>query len=220
MTADPLPPGRSLFAIGLRVVALLGAVVLGTWAAHALKEALDLQIMPGNEQKVHSMLMVAIAAYVLLLAMPFVPGAEVGLAMLTAFGAAIVPLVYGATVLAMLLAYAIGSLLPVTVLARILRFFRMRRASDLVTRAAELEREDRLNLLLESAPPRALSLVLRHRYVALALAINVPGNSIVGGGGGIMILAGLSGLFAPLPTFLAIAIGVSPIPLVIFVLGA
>jgi hypothetical protein len=61
---------------------------------------------------------------------------------------------------------------------------------------------------------------LRHRYVALALAVNVPGNSVIGGGGGIMLMAGLSGIFAPLPTLLAIAVAVSPVPLVILLLGA
>ncbi|WP_050927987.1 hypothetical protein [Aestuariivita boseongensis] len=220
MSDRPSSNGPGLAAIALRIALLLGAVVAGTWIAHALKEALDLQIIPANEQQVHAMLMVGLVAYVVLLAMPFVPGAEIGLAMLTAFGAAIVPLVYGATVVAMLLAYLIGSLLPVAVLARLLTFFRLRRAADLVARAAPLQREERLDLLLESAPPRAVSLGLRHRYVALALAINVPGNSVVGGGGGIMMMAGLSGLFAPLQTFLAIAIGVSPIPLVILLLGA
>jgi hypothetical protein len=61
---------------------------------------------------------------------------------------------------------------------------------------------------------------LRHRYIALALAVNVPGNAVIGGGGGIMMVAGLSGIFAPLPTFVAIAFAVSPVPLTIMLLGA
>ena len=75
-------------------------------------------------------------------------------------------------------------------------------------------------MLLEEAPPNTVSLVLRRRYVALAIAVNVPGNAIIGGGGGIMMMAGLSGIFAPVPTLIAILIGVSPVPLVVFFFGA
>ena len=54
---------------------------------------------------------------------------------------------------------------------------------------------------------------------AMAIAVNTPGNSIIGGGGGIMILAGLSGLFSPLSTFLTVIIAVSPVPLAVIFLG-
>jgi hypothetical protein len=58
--------------------------------------------------------MVGLVAYIGLLAIPFVPGAEIGIAMLTAFGAAIAPLVYVATVAAMMLSYTMGRILPPT----------------------------------------------------------------------------------------------------------
>ena len=61
-------------------------------------------------------------------------------------------------------------------------------------------------MLLEGQSKRALSLALRYRYVALALAVNTPGNSVIGGGGGIMIMAGLSGIFSPLSTFATVAL--------------
>ena len=95
----------------------------------------------------------------------------------------------------------------------------MRRAADLVARAAPLSGHERLEMLLEGQPKRALSLGLRYRYVALALAVNTPGNSIIGGGGGIMMMAGLSGIFSPLATFLTIALAVSPVPLAVIFLG-
>jgi len=56
-------------------------------------------------------------------------------------------------------------------------------------------------------------------HIAMALAVNMPGNSIIGGGGGIMIIAGLSGIFTPLPTFVTIVIAVSPVPLAVMFLG-
>lgn len=214
------PSSSRIAGIAVRVLVLLGLVIGGTWAAHEIRDALNLQIMPVNERQVHRAIMVGAVAYVGLLALPFVPGAEIGIAMLTAFGAAIAPLVYGATVLAMLLAYGVGRLLPIKALERLLGTLRMRRAAALVGRMAPLDREARLALLLEGAPARVLTLALRHRYVALGLAVNVPGNSVIGGGGGIMMMAGLSGLFAPLQVALTMMIAVSPVPLVVMLLGA
>jgi hypothetical protein len=218
-----VPPGspvsRGFAGIILRVVILLAIVVAATWLAHAARDALNLQLMPSNEQQVHKAIMAGTVVFIGLLAMPFVPGAEIGLAMLTAFGAAIAPLVYVATVLALSLSYAVGRMLPETAVARFLTALRMHRAAGLVLRAAPLSREERLVMLLEGAPPRLMALALRRRYVALGLALNIPGNALIGGGGGIALLAGLSGLFAPLPTFTAFAIAVSPVPLAIMLLG-
>ena len=109
-------------------------------------------------------------------------------------------------------------LLPGSQLQRLLSFLRMRRAANLVARAALLSSEARLAMLLDAAPPRVLALALRHRYVALALSVNVPGNAVIGGGG-ILLMAGLSGIYDPLPTFLAVAIAVSPVPPAVLFLG-
>lgn len=218
----PSPAGlrsRGTAGIILRAAALIALVLVATWGAHMVRDALNLQILPENEQQVHKVIMAGTVAFIALLAMPFVPGAEIGLAMLTAFGAAIAPLVYVSTVLALCLSYTVGRFLPMTALMRLLAALRMHRAADLVARAEPLSRDERLAMLLEGAPPRLVALALRRRYVALALALNVPGNALIGGGGGIALLAGLSGLFAPLPTVLAFAIAVSPVPLAIVMLG-
>ena len=168
----------------LRVAILVAVLLLATWGAHLVREALDLQIRPDNEQQVHRAIMLGAVAYIVLLALPFVPGAEIGLAMLAAFGPGIAPLVYMATVASMMLAYTLGRFLPIGALERLLSLLRMRRAAALVARAAPLSREERLALLLDGQSGRVLTLALRHRYIALALAVNTPGNSIIGGGGG------------------------------------
>jgi hypothetical protein len=215
----PLPEPPGLTTIILRVSMLIAVLVLATLAAHEIRDALNLTIMPENEQQVHRGIMIGMVAYIGLLALPFVPGAEIGIALLTAFGAAIAPLIYGATVVAMMLAYCIGRLLPVAALIWVLSALRMRRAAALVTRAAPLSRQDRLALLLDGAPPRLMDVALRNRYAALALAVNTPGNSLIGGGGGIMMMAGLTGIFAPLPTLVAIIVAVSPVPVAIYLFG-
>jgi hypothetical protein len=165
------------------------------------------------------MIMLGAVAYIGLLALPFVPGAEIGLAMLAAFGAAIAPLIYVCTLASMILAYTAGRFLPIDVLLRVLSALRLHRAADLIARAAPLSGDDRVAMLLQGHSARALRLAVRYRYVALAVAVNTPGNSVIGGGGGIMLMAGLSGIFSPLATVATIALAVSPVPLAMVFLG-
>lgn len=212
-------PSLSATALLLRFVVLVVIVLLATWGAHEIRDALDLQIRPDNEQQVHRAIMLGTMAYVLLLALPFVPGAEIGIAILAAFGPSIAPLIYIATVAAMMLAFTIGRFLPIGALEQLLSALRMRRAADIVARAAPLSGDERLAMLLDGQSKRAVTLGLRYRYVALALAVNTPGNSFIGGGGGIMMIAGLSGLFTPTATFLTVLIAVSPVPLAMIFFG-
>ncbi len=209
----------TLPALTLRFCILIAIIVLATWGVHMIREALDLQIRPDNEQQVHKAIMLGVVAYVSLLAMPFVPGAEIGIALLAGFGAAIAPLVYVCTLVAMMLAFTVGRFLPIAALERLLRALRLRRAADLVAHAAPLSKDERIAMLLDGQSQRLLPLALRYRYVALAVALNTPGNSIIGGGGGIMILAGLSGIFTPLWIFVTVVVAVSPVPLAVFYLG-
>jgi hypothetical protein len=207
-------------AVAMRIVVILAIVIGATWAAHLVRETLGFTITPENEQAMHRAVVLGVFAYVVLTALPFVPGAEIGIAMLTAFGADIAPLIYGATIISLLLAFSIGRLLPIDLLARLLAFLRLKKASALVTRAAVTPDHQRLALLLDRAPPRMLDLASRYRYIALAVLINTPGNAIIGGGGGIMMLAAMSGIFMPLPTLLTVAIAVCPVPLAVLLFGA
>lgn len=211
--------GSSWGALLVRLIVLVAILIIATWGAHEIRDALNLQIRPDNEQQVHQAIMFGAVAYIFLLALPFVPGAEIGLAMLAAFGPSIAPLIYVATVGSMALAYTVGRFLPIQTLERLLGLLRMRRAAQLVAQAAPLSGEERLALLLGEQPKRTLSLALRFRYIALALAVNTPGNSLIGGGGGIMLMAGLSGIFSPLPTLVTIALAVSPVPLAMMFFG-
>lgn len=209
----------TLPALILKMGILIGFILLATWGVHMIRDGLDLQIRPDNEQQVHKAIMIGAAAYVGLLAMPFVPGAEIGIALLAGFGAAIAPLIYVCTVAAMMLAFAVGRFLPISALERVLQVLRMRRAAELVARAAPLSKDERVAMLLEGQSKRVLHLALQYRYVAMAVAVNTPGNSIIGGGGGIMIIAGLSGIFTPLSTFLTVILAVSPVPFAVIFLG-
>lgn len=211
---NPTWPG-----VVLKICIVIGFIVLATWGVHIIRDALDLQIRPDNEQQVHKAIMIGIVGYIALLAVPFVPGAEIGIALLAAFGSAIAPLIYVCTVAAMMLAFTIGRFLPISALERLLRFLRLRRAAELVARAAPLSRDERVAMLLEGQSKRVLQLALRYRYLAIAVAMNMPGNSLIGGGGGVMMVAGLSGIFNPFWTVLTVALAVSPVPLAVIFFG-
>jgi uncharacterized membrane protein YdjX (TVP38/TMEM64 family) len=150
--------------------------------------------------------------YVVAMALPFVPGMEISVALIVLFGARGAVLVYGATLLALCLSYLAGRRVPAGVIAGLFGWLRLHRARVLVQRLAPLPPDARLRLLLEAAPARLVPFLLRHRYLALAVAFNTPGNSLIGGGGGIALVAGLSGLYRGPRFVLLVALAIAPIP--------
>lgn len=205
-------------ALGRWRIAAIGAgylmmLVGGWWLGRALVDITGIEVRPSNEPVVHRMLMTATTVFVLVSALPFVPGAEIGLSLLLLYGGELAGLVYSAMVSALLLAYSVGRLVPVAVTAAALRACGLARAHALVIQAQGLDRAQWLHLLLSRAPRRFVPFLLRHRHVALALLLNLPGNALLGGGGGIALLAGMSKLFG-LPGFLStVVIAVAPVPL-------
>ena len=177
---------------------------------------LDLALLPHTEDMLHRAIIAGTAAYVVLMAVPFVPGAEIGLTLLAVLGGAIAPLIYLATATSLMLAYMIGRLLPPSLLQRGMSSLGLIRAAEFVEEAARMSPEDFQVRLTSASAPRILKPLLRYRYVALALAINMPGNVVLGGGGGIAMMAGLSRFFEPLPSLLTILIAVLPVPLLFY----
>lgn len=159
-----------------------------------------------------SMVFAATVLYGVLLAIPFVPGIEISLALLVAFGQQFAVLIYFATVIALSASYLVGRLVPLRSIAMVFDFLGLEQAKALVFRLEPLSARQRLDLLMEHAPRRIVPFLLNHNYIALVIALNMPGNAIIGGGGGIALLAGVSGLFT-FPRFLiAVCIAVLPVP--------
>ncbi len=195
-------------------------VVAGTYAGDLVVEHLAVDLRPTTESLVHRLIMASLVAYVLLMALPFVPGVEIGLALIFMIGADIVPVVYGSTVLALLLGFSIGRLVPERLLEAGFLAVGLGRAAALVERLRPLQREARLQALVAGAPGRLAPWLLRHRHLAIAVVLNVPGNNLIGGGGGIALAAGMSRLVS-IPAFLlTVALGTAPLPLAILVMDA
>jgi len=210
---------RSRLRTLLKVALLIALLIVANYLAHELADALNFQIRPSNEDAVHRTIMTSAASYSLLLAIPFVPGAEVGLALIAMLGPPIAFLVYVCTVGGLALSFAVGRLIPLTGLIRLAEDFNFQRMAKMLNVIEPMNRQDRLAFLASKAPVRFRPVLLRYRYLALAVALNVPGNFLIGGGGGIALLAGISRLYS-VPGFIAtIAIAVAPVPLAVFFFG-
>ncbi|NIO16219.1 MAG: hypothetical protein GTN70_04350, partial [Deltaproteobacteria bacterium] len=111
------------------------------------------------------------------------------------------------------LSFLLGRLLPASYLSRALGWFNLNRARDLVTILDSLSAEDRLQYLLKSAPARIVPSLLRYRFLTIGVLFNLPGNALIGGGGGIGLIAGMSRLF-PFPIYLlTICVAITPGPI-------
>ena len=187
--------------------------MLGNFLVHWLTDQLDFELKPSNEPIVHRVIVMSMTAYTLLTAIPFVPGVEIGLAVLMILGPKITGLVYVCTLAALCLSFAIGRFIPERALISFLNDLHLRKASRLLSELEGLSPQQRLQVMLEKSPKKIVPFLLKYRYLALMVAINLPGNIVIGGGGGIALMAGLSRLFSP-PWFLvAIALAIAPIPL-------
>jgi len=151
--------------------------------------------------------------YILLLAIPFLPGVEIGLILMSLLGLPGILIIYLCTVLALSLSFMLGRILPPMTIARVLDWFHLERARNLVEKLTPLDAAERQRFLLENAPSKLVPLLLRHRYLVFAVLFNMPGNSLIGGGGGIGLVAGMSRLF-PYPRFLLlVALAILPGPI-------
>jgi hypothetical protein len=204
-------------ALGALVLAAL-SVVAGHSLTAALEGLLDLRRLAQEEMRGHPLIFALLLLQAMLVAIPFVPGAEIGFLLLALFGAAMAAQVYLATVAGLLLAFAAGRAVPPGSARRLLDRWRLGDAAAAVERLARKA----------AAPPaadapalqRLAARLLRHRCLCLVLLINTPGNSLLGGGGGIAMAAGLSRLFSFRQFLASVLVAVAPVPAFVLLMTA
>ncbi|GAA6208257.1 hypothetical protein NBRC116601_15500 [Cognatishimia sp. WU-CL00825] len=202
-----------MFGLGLYALLLGG----GFWLGQSLSHSVQLSAGQGS---IWSPMVLAVAAiYLLTSALPFVPGAEIGLGLMMVFGVRVALVVYGCMVIALWLAFGVGRLVPQRHLLGLFSALHMVRAADLVRQTTVLSPKERSDFLLARLPGRVAPYLLNNRYLALIVVLNLPGNAIIGGGGGIALVAGLSRLFSVGGYMLATALAVAPIPVLVMLLG-
>jgi len=161
-------------------------------------------------------LILALPVYIVLMSLPFVPGIEIGLALLMVFGESVAIPVYLCTLMALSLSFYAGKSIPLRSLIRAMHFFRLLKAETLMLELQGMEREHLIDVLTSQAPDRVIPFLIRHRFIALLLLLNLPGNALIGGGGGIGLIAGLSRLFSYRQFLFAIALAVAPVPVLFY----
>ena len=153
--------------------------------------------------------------YVLLLSLPFVPGVELGVLLMCVFGKSGVVFVYVATVAGLSLAFLMGRLLPKKWLeSRLQKVGFSQTCED-----PGEEIDDKLAHLSskhKSGKNRYHPFLSRYRYLAIAVLFNTPGNYLIGGGGGIALVCGLSRRISWKWFLLTVVLAVSPVPLLAF----
>jgi len=183
-------------------------------------QRIGFQFWPRHANMALTLLTASVVAYMLLLAIPFLPGIEIGLMVMVLLGRPGIVLVYLATVLALTLSFLLGRLLSPRIIVRALDWFHLDRARDLVSALAPLGPEERLRFLLQSIPSRSVPFLLRRRYLVIAVLFNLPGNALIGGGGGIGLVAGISRLFSYPKYLFAVCLAITPVPVLFLLSGA
>ena len=211
------PRGSAKIATGIAL--FLGILLFLNYGVARLSDLLSFQMWPSDVNFAVFIVFGSAILYVVLMALPFMPGIEVGLMLMAMLGVGGIVLVYLCTVLALSLSFLAGRLLPPRYIACALGWLKLARARKLVTELEPLSAEERFRFLAQSTPSRVVPFLLRHRYLVLAVLFNLPGNAIIGDGGGIALIAGMSRLF-PFPKFvLLVCVAITPVPL-LFLLRA
>ncbi len=202
--------------ITLFVLVVIVVNVGGAW----LLRQIDFQLLPRHEPLMHAIVLVFVLLYVLLMAIPFMPGIEVGLALLFLLGSEVALLIYLCTLAALSISFAVGRTLPPRLLWHMLDWLHLHRAGSLVRQLEPLDSAARLKLLEDKAPVTVAPFLLEHRYLTIAVLFNLPGNALIGGGGGIGLVVGMSRLVPFFGYFMLVACAVAPVPLWFWLFGA
>ena len=175
-----------------KLTAIVLVIVVANIVVSWLIDRLEIQIWPEYLEIVDRVALISMILYVVLMATPFLPGIEIGLMLMIMLGPRGVLVVYLCTLVALTISFGLGRLLPLHPLVSLLRWLNLTRAAVLLTSFDAVPTNKRLDFLAEKVPIKSTSWFIRSRYLLLALLLNLPGNALIGGGGGIGMLAGMS----------------------------
>lgn len=196
----------------LFVVIVVSVNIGGTWLTHQI----EFQLFPRHDLMLQFMVLGSTLLYVLLMAIPFMPGIEIGLALMILLGNKGAVLIYLCTVMALAISFIIGRKTPPHLITQLLNWFHLYKASALVAQLEPLDQQQRLKYLYEKAPTKLVPFLLKHRYLAIVAILNLPGNALIGGGGGISVIAGMSKIFPFYVFIFLVSVAVAPIPLLFY----
>jgi hypothetical protein len=200
-----------------RIAIVLGVIILLNVAGMWIGQQINFQLFPRHESMLQVALLIALLTYILLMATPFMPGIELGLAVMLLLGSKSALLIYLCTLIALSISYTIGRFFPLHIVRRFLDWLYLEKASELVSQLEPLSQQKRLEFLNRKTPSKIAPFLLKHRFVTLAVVLNLPGNALIGGGGGIGLVVGMSKLVSFYKYFLVMAVAILPIPLCVYI---
>lgn len=219
---DQPPPSwrEALPRLMLKLGVLVAIVILSHYVIDFALSWAESLPTPAEARAELLILLVIFITYALLISLPFVPGIEIAIALLVLRGPEFALPIYAATLGGLSLSFLAGRLVPIRALRGFFLDLHLPRAVHLVDRLAPLGPAQRVRELQRSLPRKYARSALRYRYLGLALLINMPGSGLIGGGGGICLMAGMSGVFSPRITLPVIAIAILPFPLFMWLAGS
>ncbi len=219
-SSNDQPTSHRFWRIALKLLVVFAFVFVMKLGIDALMAKIALFESDAAARAMTGLLITVMIGYAILLAIPFIPGVEIGIAILLLEGAPAAPMVYLATVAGLLLAFFIGQYAPLPRLIRFANDVYLYRIAGLLERIKLTPRKDRLDAMQDRLPRWLAPIFCNYRYVTLGLAVNLPGNIALGGGGGIMMAGGLSRLFQTRLTIITVILATLPVPLGVWLLGA
>jgi hypothetical protein len=210
-------PGRVMFYFRLLVIlAILATMAL--WLDYWIRGELGMAekfLGFAQDEWGRGILIGGGMVYILLLSLPFVPGVELGILLMCVFGKEGVVFVYFATVAGLCLAFLIGRLIPRRWIDSGLE--RLGNSQSCSSQSDEIEKlTDCISAGHKHIPSWLKSYLVKYRYLTIAILVNLPGNYILGGGGGISIACGASQRISWKGFLVTIFLAVSPVPILVF----
>ena len=203
----PITLAKLLFIVVLIILANIGV----SW----LIDQLGFQFYPEHLKMFEWAILVSAILYICLMALPFLPGIEIGLILMILLGPKGTVLVYFCTLIALTLSFGLGRIIPPHLLASLLGWLHLSRAESLLKKFDATPRERRLEFITGETSTGTMPALLKRRYLVLAVLLNLPGNVVIGGAGGIGMLAGMSRLYSFPKYLLLIAVAILPGPILI-----
>jgi len=199
----------------LKIIFMLLLIALANIGVSWIIDGLGFQFYPISIRVAEQVMVAGAILYIGLMASPFLPGIEVGVIFMMLLGWQGTVLIYLCTLIALTLSFGIGRILPPHILASFLGWLHMSRAEHTLREFDATPPEERLKFITEKTSTGATPSLLKRRYWLLAGLLNMPGNVVIGGAGGIAMLAGMSRLYSFPKYLLLIAVAILPGPVLI-----
>ncbi len=192
---------------------MAGGVMLGNWMFSSLR--LDAQ--SASTLPIIWLLVPVFIVYFITSGLPFVPSSEIGFGLLIIFGGEMAPMIVLVSSAGLITSFLVGKYVPKRRLAKLLEWFGLEKAPNFLIQLQGMSPQEKLDHMMQGVSKSFARSLMTYRYLGIMALLNIPGNAVIGGGGGIAFMAGVTGLFSTKGFAISAILGVLPYPLFFFV---